>query len=140
MDRTFQKIRGLALQHIRNGALDRALHEDVMGVAAQQFFGTISQSDSVHDRPNLGSLPRTEPTQVVGGAEAPSVIVNLSTEVERGPISDWIGNELKGSSDKLHQVLRSLALAAQESSVVRPWLEEGKQSKGQSTGVKIKST
>ncbi|KAF3052197.1 hypothetical protein E8E11_009078 [Didymella keratinophila] len=140
MDRTFQKIRGLALQHIRNGALDRALHKDVMRVVTQQVFGTISQSDSVHDRPSSGTLPRTESTQVVGGAEAPSISVNLSAEVERGPSSGWIGNELKRASDKLHQVLGSLPPPAQESSVVTPWLEEGKQSKGQSTGVKIEST
>jgi hypothetical protein len=64
MDRIFEKIRSLALQHIQDGALDHALHEDVMREAVQQVFGTITRADSVHGRPSLGPLPLTEPINV----------------------------------------------------------------------------
>ena len=139
MDRTLKKVRGLALQRIRNGALDRALHAEVLRGAAQEVFGTMSWTESVHDRPSPESLPQTETTQVVVGAEAPKVTVNLSTEGERGIVLGWVGDALVGAHESLHPALGSLAPPAQESSVVAPGLEEGKYSRGQPIGVKVKS-
>lgn len=110
-----------------------------MREVAQDAFGPMPWTESVHTCRSPGSLPRTETIKVVVGAEAPSITVNLPTEGERGIVPGWLGDALVGAHESLHRALDPLAPPAQESSIVAPGLEAGTYSRGQPTDVKVKS-
>lgn len=80
MDHTFNEMKSLVMQHIRNRDLDYALQEDIVREAVHQVFATTTRADSVHGHPSQEPLPSTELKGNSGSTEAPGVTANHPTE------------------------------------------------------------